>query len=88
MSQLNQNGVLANIPGENWGALLENYGDIVAGEGVVSIQLSLTSMKRKGKNYSEVRSSSIQIEGPDQGICVSSVENGNDNIELKNQKGL
>ncbi|XVF82678.1 hypothetical protein PTKIN_Ptkin16aG0067900 [Pterospermum kingtungense] len=66
LSQLNEDGVLANTSGENWGAL--------------------TSRKRKRKIYSEVRNSSIQIEGPDQGICVSFVENGNNKTELKNGK--
>ncbi|KAK6233752.1 hypothetical protein QUC31_006158 [Theobroma cacao] len=81
MSQLDQNADLAKISGENWG-------DIVAGEGVILSKLASTSRKRKGKNYSEVRTSSIQIEGPHQGMCVSSVENGNDMTDLKNEKAF
>ncbi|XP_022746700.1 serine/threonine-protein kinase ATM [Durio zibethinus] len=88
MSLLNQNGVLAKISGERWGALPENCGDIVAGEGVVSSKLASTSRNRMRKNYSEVRNSSTQFEGPDQGICVSSVENGTDNTELKSEMGF
>lgn len=86
LSQLNQDEVLANTLVGNWGALAENCGDIVAGEGIVSRKLALTSRKRKRKNKPEMRNSSIQMEGPNQGICFSSVENGNDNTELKDGK--
>ncbi|XVE68561.1 hypothetical protein DITRI_Ditri09bG0077900 [Diplodiscus trichospermus] len=88
MSQLNQNEILANISGEKWGALPENCEDINADEGVISSKLASTSGKRKRKNCSEVRNSSIQIDGPSLGICVSSVENGSDNTELKNDKSF
>ncbi|KAE8686298.1 Ubiquitin-specific protease 12 isoform 1 [Hibiscus syriacus] len=70
--QLNQNGVSAKISGEDCGAF--------------SSKQALTSRKRKRKIYDEVRNSNTPFEGPDQGTCVS-VENGDDNSELRNESG-
>ncbi|KAL4367444.1 hypothetical protein GQ457_05G032730 [Hibiscus cannabinus] len=86
MLQLNQNEVSTKISGENWGAFSESCVDIIASEGVFSSKQALTSSKRKRKIYDEVRNSSSLLEGPDQGTRVS-VENGDDNSELRNESG-
>ncbi|TYJ31293.1 hypothetical protein E1A91_A06G188200v1 [Gossypium mustelinum] len=93
MLQHNLNGVTVKTSGENWGALLESCEDIIAREGVFSSKQALTSRKRKRKVHYEKRkvhyelsSSSTPFEGPDQGTCLS-VENGDDDSELRNETG-
>ncbi|KAA3478333.1 serine/threonine-protein kinase ATM-like [Gossypium australe] len=86
MLQHNPNGVTVKTSGENWGALPESCEDIIAGEGVFSSKQALTSRKRKRKVHYELSSSSTPFEGPDQGTCLS-VENGDDDSELRNETG-
>ncbi|KAK5826578.1 serine/threonine-protein kinase ATM [Gossypium arboreum] len=93
MLQHNLNGVTVKTSGENWGALPESCEDIIAREGVFSSKQALTSRKRKRKVHYEKRkvhyelsSSSTPFEGPDQGTCLS-VENGDDDSELRNETG-
>ncbi|KAL1096199.1 hypothetical protein V6Z11_D06G207700 [Gossypium hirsutum] len=86
MLQHNPNGVTAKVSGENWGALPGSCEDIIAGEGVFSSNQALTSRKRKRKVHYELSNSSTLFEGPDQGTCLS-VENGDDDSELRNETG-
>ncbi|MFQ6651344.1 hypothetical protein Gotur_023703 [Gossypium turneri] len=86
MLQHNPNGVTAKMSGENWGALPGSCEDIIAGEGVFSSNQALTLRKRKRKVHYELSNSSTPFEGPDQGTCLS-VENGDDDSELRNETG-